>query len=377
MTQEQYRLKSLGLSVADHVSAMLAYWDKDLICRFANAAYIDWFGKTREEMVDKISIKELLGPLYEKNLAYITGALAGKAQTFEREITTPSGTKRHALANYFPDIVDGEVKGFFVHVADITHIKLLEKELFQSHVTIKDQNKRLLNFSNIVSHNLKSYAHNLKSMLNLFINARTEEEKDVTLNYLKSISTGFSTTVVNLTQIVEEVQNQSELKLEEVNLSRLAEQIKSAMKAEIRESNAIIQNNIAADLTHFGNSAYMESIFLNLISNAIKYRHPSRDPIIEISALAKDNKIRLSVKDNGIGLDLSKHKDDLFGLHKTFHGNADAKGIGLFITKLQVEAMNGSIEIESHENIGTTFSVLFPIVTAIKRDFELDFNNTN
>jgi len=74
----------LARKVVDHISTMIAYWDKDLICRFANASYLEWFGRTSDEMIDKITLAQLLGPLYEKNLPYITGALMGNTQTFER-----------------------------------------------------------------------------------------------------------------------------------------------------------------------------------------------------------------------------------------------------------------------------------------------------
>lgn len=112
---------------------MLAYWDKDLICRYANNAYVGWFGKTQEEMINKIRINELLGPLYEKNLPHIKAVLAGKKQLFEREIPIPDGSGiRHSLATYIPDIKNGEVIGFFVHVADVTYLKELEKEVASS-----------------------------------------------------------------------------------------------------------------------------------------------------------------------------------------------------------------------------------------------------
>jgi PAS domain S-box-containing protein len=128
------KLDELGLLVSDQITAMLAYWDKDLISRFANNAYREWFGKTREEMINKMHISELLGPvLYEKNLPYITAALAGEKQVFEREIPIPGGNStRHSLATYIPDIKGGEVIGFFVHVADITYVKKLEQQLMQS-----------------------------------------------------------------------------------------------------------------------------------------------------------------------------------------------------------------------------------------------------
>jgi len=110
--------------VANHVDAMLVYWDKGLICRFANQAYLLWFGRTPEEMIDTIHMQDLLGPLFEKNPPHIQRVLAGERQTFEREILTPSGL-RYSLANYYPDLRDGEVRGFFVHVADITQLKVL------------------------------------------------------------------------------------------------------------------------------------------------------------------------------------------------------------------------------------------------------------
>lgn len=117
--------------VANQINAMLAYWDTDLVCRFANDAYLEWFGKTKEEMIDRITLDKLLGPiLYEKNLPYITEALKGNKQVFEREIPTPDGkSSRHSLATYFPDMVNGAVKGFFVHVADVSYIKQLEAML--------------------------------------------------------------------------------------------------------------------------------------------------------------------------------------------------------------------------------------------------------
>ena len=114
--------------VANQINAMLAYWDENLICRFANDAYLEWFGRTKEEMVNKMTIQELLGPdLYSMNLPYISEALKGNKQVFEREIPTPDCKSiRHSLATYFPHIVEGQVKGFFVHVADVSYIKELE-----------------------------------------------------------------------------------------------------------------------------------------------------------------------------------------------------------------------------------------------------------
>lgn len=337
---------------------MLAYWDKDLICRYANAAYIDWFGRTKEEMVDKITLKELLGPLFEKNSPYIFAALEGKPQIFEREIPTPKGGLRYSLANYVPDISGGLVKGFFVHVADITPLKLLEKELLQSNEIIKEQNNRLLNFANVVSHNLKNHAAGLEGFLDLLIETDSDEKKKEILKYLKAISSNFNTTIKHLNEIVY-MQNMSKLKPELVNLHDYIENSIETLRLQIESSKAIIRNNVSADLKLLSNPAYMESIILNFLTNAIKYRHPSRVPVISLDSYVGENEIVLEIKDNGLGIDLDKYGNELFQMYKTFHGNPDAQGIGLFIAKYQVESMGGRIKVESEVDKGTAFSIYF------------------
>lgn len=119
----------LALEVVDHITAMVAYWDLNQVCRFANNAYWAWFGRTRDEVVGR-TMQEVLGPLYALNLPYIEAVLSGETQVFERAIPIPSGTGyRHSIATYIPDIVEGRVQGFFVHVADVTPLKLLQQQL--------------------------------------------------------------------------------------------------------------------------------------------------------------------------------------------------------------------------------------------------------
>lgn len=357
-TESKNNIDSLGLLVADRISAMLAYWDKDLVCRFANAAYIVWFGKTREEMVDKITIQELLGPLYEKNLPYISGALEGKNQTFEREIPLPSGEIRHSLANYFPDFENGIVRGFFVHVADITQTKILERDLVQSNEIIKEQNKRLMNFANITSHNLKNYGNNFSALTELLVEPDSAESQTEIVGYLKMTSSNFNETLKNLNEIVY-AHNLSDIESLSINLYDHVIKAISTLGLQTNDSRSIIKNNIDPNTFILGNPAYMESILVNFLANAIKYHHPDRDPIIELDCVAENGKVVLTISDNGKGINLEKHGKDLFGMYKTFHGNTDAQGIGLYITKYQIEAMGGQVQVESEENKGSKFIIHF------------------
>lgn len=118
----------IALKVIDHLSAMTGYWNTDLICQFSNNAYSHWFGKSKEQMRG-IYMRDALGPIFEKNLAHIQAVLRGELQVFEREVVIPDGSIRHSLMTYTPDIVDGKVCGFFVHVADVTPLKKVEFEL--------------------------------------------------------------------------------------------------------------------------------------------------------------------------------------------------------------------------------------------------------
>lgn len=125
---ESKQLCEIVVNLVDHLDAMVAYWDINQTCVFANDAYRAWFGKSGKEVAG-LTMQQLLGPLYAKNLPYIQAAYDGHRQVFEREIPTPGGDVRSSLATYTPHRVDGRVVGIFVHVADVTPLKTLEREL--------------------------------------------------------------------------------------------------------------------------------------------------------------------------------------------------------------------------------------------------------
>ena len=99
--------------------------------------------------------------------------------------------------------------------------------------------------------------------------------------------------------------------------------------------------------------------FLNFFTNALKYKSPERTPLITINTEIKDEFVQVKIEDNGLGIDLKTYGEKLFGMYKTFHDTKDARGFGLFLTKNQIEAMNGKITIQSKVNKGTTFKVYF------------------
>ncbi|MXN89679.1 PAS domain-containing protein [Flavobacterium sp. Sd200] len=240
---------------------------------------------------------------------------------------------------------------------DITQIKEKEIQLGNTLNIIGDQNNRLSNFAHIVSHNLRSHASNLKMLLDLLKNAE-ESEREEMLEHLEGISDGLSITISHLKELVE-IQTEVKNVKETLNLRHYLKNILSILHNEITKHGVTIEINIPLDVTVSYNPAYLESILLNFTTNAIKYSSSERKPVISYDfGLENDEKV-LSISDNGLGIDLKKHKNSLFGMYKTFHKNQNSRGIGLFITKNQVEAMGGRIEVTSEVNKGTTFKIYF------------------
>ena len=175
---------------------------------------------------------------------------------------------------------------------------------------------------------------------------------------LSDASTSLDDTVMHLNDVVQIKVGASE-KMKPINLLETLLNVEKNLGLLLQEKNASCEIDIPENLNVMAIPAYLDSILLNLFTNALKYSSPDRNPIIKISSEQIDEKIKLILSDNGLGIDLKRHREKLFGMYKTFHRNKDAKGIGLFITKNQIEAMNGKIEVESVVDVGTTFSLYF------------------
>jgi signal transduction histidine kinase len=192
----------------------------------------------------------------------------------------------------------------------------------------------------------------------LLNSATTEEEKNRLMGFLHSVSSGFSETINNLIEIVD-LQTQKKIELARLNLYQYIHKCLDTLDINIKSCGASIINNVDTEITIEHNPAYLESILQNFLTNAIKYRDPERDLIIKLDSILKKEEVVLRIEDNGKGMNLKKYGDKLFGIYKTFHGNPDAKGVGLFITKYQVEELGGHIDVQSKEGIGTVFTIYF------------------
>jgi signal transduction histidine kinase len=184
------------------------------------------------------------------------------------------------------------------------------------------------------------------------------EERQMMLNHLETVATRLDETLHNLNEVVSIQQNEN-LQIETLELNEYIQKTLLLLQAQIAFKKANIRCDIPTGVAVQYNPAYLESILFNFVSNALKYSHPDRIPDISLHFFDTAGCGVLQISDNGMGIDLEKNGDKLFGMYKTFHGNADAKGLGLFISKNQIEAMGGSVEVESKVNVGTTFTIYF------------------
>jgi len=242
---------------------------------------------------------------------------------------------------------------------DVSLQKEKELELLKTMKLYSDQNSRLLNFSHIVSHNLNTQAGNIKSILD-FIDADVDKQTiNEMLLHLRTVSNDLNDTISNLTQIVK-TQSNINIAVAPLKLYEYIEKTISTIKRYDKQTNVSIINNVPKYLKINFNPAYLESVLLNFTTNAIKYAHPDRDPVIVFDfGIEPEGYKSLKITDNGLGIDLAVYGDLLFGMYKTFHKHEEARGIGLYITRNQIEAMKGSVFVESEVGAGTSFKIVF------------------
>lgn len=250
------------------------------------------------------------------------------------------------------------VNGFVVNLRDITGKKEAEMNLVKSYELVMEQNKRLLNFAYIVSHNLRSHSSNMSSILELYETEESQEEKDSYIQLLNKVSTNLDQSLHDLNEVVS-INTNLDIKAESINVAEFVEQALDVLNLQIKSKDAKIIKELPEDMQINFNAAYMESVLLNFLTNALRYSHPQRTPVIEIRGYKEEANWILEIRDNGIGIDLDKHGEKVFGLYKTFSERKDSRGVGLFITKNQINAMGGTVKIESKPGVGTSFKVRF------------------
>jgi PAS domain S-box-containing protein len=358
LLQSQRNLRTIVDSIPQSIFAK----DYDGKLVFVNKSFAALFGMTPKQLLNS-NLKDILPEGNEFNDHLETDRelidTNGTSIVPELNFIDHNGCHRIFYTTKVPYTLPGKaIKALLVIAMDITQQKHADNERTKMLSDIVQRNKDLEQFSYIVSHNLRAPVANIIGLV-------TELNDDTHDAEVKNmLQRDMSTSVKKLDDVIIDLNKILQLKTEiveereDVKLPDLISDIRSSLSQLISEEKVQFDLNFEIDSLHTLKS-YLQSIFYNLISNSIKYRQPNVSPVISITTTAYEKGVRIIFRDNGIGIDLARRGDHVFGLYKRFHHHVEGKGIGLFMVKTQVETLGGKITIDSKINEGTTFKIEF------------------
>ena len=318
------------------------------------------FGYTSEEIIGKSVYKLIPNNFYyEEDILSENIKLGQYVDHFETLRVKKDGTIFNVSLTISP-IFDnhGKVIGASKIIRDITSRKKLEQERKEIIDDLLQRNRDLEQFSYIVSHNLRAPVANIIGISSLLEHSKLiSEDNELLLGLIKSVH-GLDAVIKDLNQILQmktEIHESKDL----INFTEILSKIKLSIANLIVEENVKFILDFSSKDKFFTIKSYLYSIFYNLISNSIKYKHPDRNPIIEIKSNLNEDGFEIIYKDNGLGIDLEKKGEQIFGLYKRFHFHTDGKGMGLYMVRIQVETLGGQISVKSEVNKGTEFKIKF------------------
>jgi PAS domain S-box-containing protein len=349
--------------ILDHIPALVAYWDNQEKCQFANQAYLEWFAISPDKLIGK-SMLQLMGPpLYELNKEYIRSALSGVPRKFDRELLhRKSKEMRYTTAHYLPEIESGKVKGFYVLVFDVTEFKRLEQ-------SAKEESKKALAASKAKSDFLANMSHEIRTPIN-GVMGMASLLADTSLNstqmeYVRTIRNSSEILLSLINDILDLSKAESgmiELENIDFELGPIISNVERSFSYAANKKGIKFFRALSPDIPFFlkGDPTRLTQVMVNLVSNAIKFTSQGSVTLeASLKSLEGDDVLlNFEIADTGIGI-----SEDALGRLFTPFSQADnsttrqygGTGLGLSICKHLVENMGGEIGVRSQPGKGSVF----------------------
>lgn len=333
-----------------------------------NDAICEILGYTEDEL-KALTFQDITHPEdLDKDMQFVHKMLNKEIEYYQMEKRYIHKNKSYVWALLIVSLVwnvDGTPRFFISQIHDISELKALIRDLENKNIQLvtttldlQQKIKQLEEFNRIVAHNIRGPAGNIKTLLNEYIDSDDIDDKKEYIKYLDKSSDQLLQTLSELMEIIE-VRMNTGIQFEKCEIEAFVEKIKNQLHSNILRCNAVINLNLSVKEIHYP-GIYMESILFNLIHNALKYSDRDMNTVINITTYkSKNGDIVLEVEDNGLGINLQKYGSQIFKLHKVFHPGFESKGVGLFMTKNQIETFGGTIDVESSEGSGTKFIIKF------------------
>ncbi|MGK5019638.1 PAS domain-containing protein [Janthinobacterium sp. LB2P10] len=357
-------------TVTDNLPGMVAYWGADLRCRFANNFYNEWFSRSSAEL-DGIHMRELLGQkLFDVYAHHVQGVLAGRPQSFERDLLSATGQVCHTWTNYIPDIDDsGGVRGFFVLASDVSELKHTQLRLYELNEQMVRARDKAEAASTAKSEFVANMSHEIRTPMNAIIGlARLLEESPLERRE-RSYVGKIQMATQSLLNIVNDVLDFSKIEAGQMMLEQRRFQLErmldsigvllaSSAWARGVEPVFVLAPGVPDEL--IGDALRVEQILINLVGNAVKFTSQG-EVVLAIAMLAEDAAsatLEFSVRDTGIGIG-AVEQERIFDAFSQGDSSTSRKyggtGLGLAICRRMVELMGGNLSVKSALGEGSDF----------------------
>jgi PAS domain S-box-containing protein len=357
---ELIRQKEALQRLIDNLPLIIVLFDINGRIKFINKYWESTLQRPMKDVADKYILKELF-PDDQQQQEAIEFIKLHDGRWRDFKITTPSGNILD-MSWCMIQLSDNSIIGIG---QDVSLRKKQEEERTRILQQLVMHNNDLLQFSFIASHNLRGPVATILGLAQLIKLQPIENEAlNTLLNHLFTSVTKLNEVIHDLTKILEIRSDHSQSK-QWLDIGELFNTIKETLALQLTSQDIEIITDFTACTHFFSIKSYFYSILYNLISNAIKYRSPGRSAVIELKTFQTSTHVGFLVRDNGIGIDLEQFSNKLFTLYQRFHLEVEGKGLGLYLVKTQINALNGTIDVTSTPGEGTMFTVRFPISSVV------------
>lgn len=358
--QNESELRKLSL-VANRTSNSVIITDAEQNIEWVNSSFTALSGYSLKEAKGKYLPSLLHGPLSRNNFNQVINRLLKSRKPFRSENVNYSKSGKHYwIESIVTPVMDaeGNLTNYISIETDISQRKQ-EEDTFRNYLkVITKQNETLRNLAHIITHNFRSHAGNINQLLKELERENNPEEMKTIHHYLSESSESLIKGLRETSDFLNE--NSENLPIEDCDLNACIKRVEQLLFNDVRKINADIRIKVPKEQTIRAYSPYLDSVLFNLISNALRYNDPQKDPYVEIRSTIQDEFICLEVEDNGLGIDLKKYGDRIFKLRQSFHNHPESSGIGLYMIRAQIESLGGEIEVESKPGFGSIFKARFP-----------------
>jgi PAS domain S-box-containing protein len=354
--------------MTDAVPGPLGYVDTELICRFANTAFVDWYGKTAEQVIG-LHVRDLLGPArYDLNLPFAHAVLQGKAQHFQRPIVAPDGRVRHALVSYVPDTVDGQTIGFVVVLSDVTELKQAEMKLATMNEELLIRADQAESATRAKSAFLANMSHEIRTPMNAIIGLTHLMSRDSRDTLQRERLGKVDTAAKHLLQVINDILDLSKIEAGKMvldNAEFAVDQLLSDAFEIVGEQARAKGLELVLDTDHLpshlnGDAKRLSQALINLLANAVKFTDQGWVRL-RGELLAEDRKqvqVRFEVRDSGSGIPPDQQAL-LFNAFEQADSSSTRRhggtGLGLALTRHLAHLMGGEVGVNSTVGQGSSF----------------------